>query len=431
MQTGFDRMKVAIVLEHLDPRRGGLEHWTWQFTRAMADRGHEMHVLARSFAPQADHHRIRFHAVTAGRSRMQYAAALQRRLLGLDCDIVHETGAGWHCNVFQPHFGSRQALLERRLRALPAVLQPARRLAVGLLPRYRQFQRLAARQYVNDGRLFVALSERVADDFVRFHGVKRDWIRIVPNGVDCARFSPGRRREFGAAVRGELRLSENAVLLLLVAHNLRLKGVGPALRALKLLRKRSAPVHLAILGGRRMQGYPLLARALGVQESVSFLGARSDVVPYLAAADLLVHPTFYDSCSLVVLEAARRRACRRSSAALRRRRRVDDRRPRRLRDFRPAPRPRPLRTASSGSSIPGSEAGWERRREISPCAHSFQRNCDRIEEVYRGEIAGRADAGASNRSGRLSAAWPDPSVHQYSGKMAWLSPLRQSRANQR
>ncbi len=175
MQIGFDRMRVAIVLEHLDPRRGGLEHWTWQFTRAMADRGHEMHVLARSFAPQADHHRIRFHAVTAGRSRMQYAAALHRRLLGLDCDIVHETGAGWHCDVFQPHFGSRQALLERRLRAMPAVLQPARRLAMGLCP-LSPVRRLAARQYVTmAGSSWPYRSEWPR--FVRFHGVKRDWIR--------------------------------------------------------------------------------------------------------------------------------------------------------------------------------------------------------------------------------------------------------------
>ena len=380
-------MKVAIVLEHLDPRRGGLEHWTWQFTRAMADRGHEMHVLARSFAPQADHHRIRFHAVTAGRSRMQYAAALQRRLLGLDCDIVHETGAGWHCNVFQPHFGSRQALLERRLRALPTVLQPARRLAVALLPRYRQFQRLAARQYVNDGRLFVALSQRVADDFVRFHGVKRDWIRIVPNGVDCARFSPGRRREFGAAVRGELRLSENAVLLLLVAHNLRLKGVGPALRALKLLRKRSAPVHLAILGGRRTQGYPLLAQALGVRENVSFLGARSDVVPYLAAADLLVHPTFYDSCSLVVLEAlASGLPAVVSRAAGADELMTDGREGYVISD--------PRQAATLADRIERLLDPRERSRMGAAARdlalrHSFQRNCDRIEEVYR-EIAGRA-----------------------------------------
>ena len=396
-------MRVAIVLEHLDPRRGGLEHWTWQFTRAMADRGHEMHVLARSFSPRTDHPRIRLHAVSAGRSRMHYAAALQRRLLGLNCQVVHETGAGWHCDVFQPHFGSRQALLERRLRALPAILQPARRLAIGLLPRYRQFRRLAARQYVNDGRLFVALSRRVADDFVRFHGVPHDGIRIVPNGVDCARFSPARRGEFGASVRRALGLADDALLLLLVAHNFRLKGVGPALRALKLLRRRSAPVHLAILGGRRRQGYPLLARALGVQENVSFLGARSDIVPYLAAADLLVHPTFYDSCSLVVLEAlASGLPVVVSRAAGANELMTDGREGYVISD--------PRQAATLADRIERLLDPRERSRMGAAARelalrHSFERNCDRLEAVYR-EIAGRGrmpGAARTNPADRLAA----------------------------
>jgi UDP-glucose:(heptosyl)LPS alpha-1,3-glucosyltransferase len=37
---------------------------------------------------------------------------------------------------------------------------------------------------------------------------------------------------------------------------------------------------------------------------VSFAGPVDDAAPYYAAADLYVHPTYYDTCSLVVLEAA-------------------------------------------------------------------------------------------------------------------------------
>ena len=39
-------MKLGIVLEHFDRRRGGLEHWTWQFSRNMAARGHEVPEMA-------------------------------------------------------------------------------------------------------------------------------------------------------------------------------------------------------------------------------------------------------------------------------------------------------------------------------------------------------------------------------------------------
>lgn len=382
-------MRVAVVLEHLDPRRGGLEQWTWQFARTMADRGHEIHLLARSFAPPADNRRILFHTVVAQRSRMQYAAAAERMLLALDCDLVHDTGAGWRCGVFQPHFGSRQALLESRLRMLPAVVQPARRLAIRLLPRYREFRRLAARQYVNDGRLFVALSKRVADDFVRFHDVSRESIRIVPNGVDCVRFSPDHRAQFRAAVRRELGIGENTVLLLLVAHNFRLKGVGPALRALKRMRRRSESVHLAILGGHHRQGYPLLAQSLGVRDDVSFLGARPDPVPYLAAADVLVHPTFYDTCSLVALEAlASGLPVVLSHATGVDELMTDGREGWLISDPRQAEiladRIRRLLDPRERSRM-GAAA-----RQLA-LRHSFERNCDQIEAVYR-EIAARSGA---------------------------------------
>jgi len=42
---------------------------------------------------------------------------------------------------------------------------------------------------------------------------------------------------------------------------------------------------------------------LGIAAQTTFLGSIDDVVPYYAAADIYVQPTFYDPCSLVVLEA--------------------------------------------------------------------------------------------------------------------------------
>src|SRR5262249_49706107 len=53
----------------------------------------------------------------------------------------------------------------------------------------------------------------------------------------------------------------------------------------------------------RTEVYERLARRLGIAEYVRFLGQRRDVHHCYFAADFLVHPTFYDPCSLVVLEA--------------------------------------------------------------------------------------------------------------------------------
>jgi UDP-glucose:(heptosyl)LPS alpha-1,3-glucosyltransferase len=46
-----------------------------------------------------------------------------------------------------------------------------------------------------------------------------------------------------------------------------------------------------------------MARRLGIDKRVRFVGHCPDMRNAYFAADFLVHPTFYDPCSLVVLEA--------------------------------------------------------------------------------------------------------------------------------
>ena len=64
------------------------------------------------------------------------------------------------------------------------------------------------------------------------------------------------------------------------------------------------PVHVAVAGRSRLAKWRRAAAGLGIAESVTFVGAVSDMVPYYAAADAYIHPTYYDQCSLVILEAA-------------------------------------------------------------------------------------------------------------------------------
>jgi UDP-glucose:(heptosyl)LPS alpha-1,3-glucosyltransferase len=89
-----------------------------------------------------------------------------------------------------------------------------------------------------------------------------------------------------------------------VAHNFRLKGVPTLLRAMSRLAELRLPVHLLVVGGRHLRPWRRAAARLGVDRIVSFVGLKDDTAPYYAAADVYVHPTHYDPCSLVVLEAA-------------------------------------------------------------------------------------------------------------------------------
>jgi UDP-glucose:(heptosyl)LPS alpha-1,3-glucosyltransferase len=59
-----------------------------------------------------------------------------------------------------------------------------------------------------------------------------------------------------------------------------------------------------IVGGKHIDAWRRHVARLGLSEHVIFAGRVEDPLPFYAAADFYVHPTYYDPCSLVVLEAA-------------------------------------------------------------------------------------------------------------------------------
>ncbi|MGE0607922.1 MAG: glycosyltransferase family 4 protein [Pirellulales bacterium] len=300
-------MRIALVIHQLDPAAGGVEQWTWQFAQSMLAAGHEVHVVAMRFSPAAQTSGLICHAIPAGElsgpKRLAFARRAEELLRTLAVDVVHDTGVGWHCDIFQPHGGSRMAAFEQNLLLMPAALRSWKRRLAGFLPRHREFAELNRRQYAADGRIVLALSQMVARDMQRLHGVPAERMRIIYNGVDTERFAPCLAGEHRQPIRAGLGLPDDTPLALIVAHNFALKGVPAAIRAVGRLAAVGMPWHLAVVGGKRTARYEALARRCGAGRLVHFVGPVADAAPYYGAADLYVQPTWYDPCSLVLLEA--------------------------------------------------------------------------------------------------------------------------------
>jgi len=297
-------MRVGLVLQHFDPRRGGLEQWSVRFAERLAARGHEVHVVARMFGGGGRSAPVVPHRIDGAETPLRFAEEAQAKLSSLALDVIHDMGAGWHCDVFHPHGGSWHSITERKLSLMRPGLRELKRGLNVLLPRHRRYRALMARQYADHGQIMLALSQSVAEDFRRFHRVPEERIRVVYNGVDVERFSPEHRGRYRASLRRGLGIDDDTVLALIVAHNFRLKGVPTMLRAMQRFGRGPRPVRLVVVGGKRLWRWRLRAARLGVGRLVDFIGPVDDPVPYYAAADLYVHPTTYDTCSLVVLEAA-------------------------------------------------------------------------------------------------------------------------------
>ncbi len=292
-------MKIGLVLEHFDPQRGGLEHWTWQFAGQLAELGHEVHIIACDFvAPDSGRVPV-LHPVENITSPVLRAARFEEVLRSLRPDVIHDMGCGWYADIFHPHGGSTRAFREHNLMRIPRW----RQIRFWRERRYREQAEIERRQLADPAALVVAVSQMVLQHFHTLHGVPRERLRLIYNGVDVGRFSPQHCAGIREASRTMIGASGDEAVFLLVAHNLRLKNAESAIRALAVLVAGGAPVRLVIAGGKRPGPFVELARKLGISDRVTFLEAAGDIRPCYAAADVCLHPTWYDPCSLVALEA--------------------------------------------------------------------------------------------------------------------------------
>jgi len=295
-------MKVALVSDRFG-RGGGLELWIGQVAAELARRGHDVHALAFHTDADADATPVRVHRLPWREGRLARAEEVARAAAALAPDIVHDTGVGWRGDVLQPQAGSKLANREGDL----ASLGTAARLLARLSPRAARWRgevmELERRQYAAGAGLVVAVSRKVADDLVALWNVAESTLRIVPNGVDTARFAPERCAALRPAARAALGVVDATPVFLFIARNPRLKGLSPLLRAVADLHRRGVALRVVVLGSEVAPAFRREAARLGIGRAVHFGGPVDDPLPHYAAADAFVLPTWYDACSLTVLEA--------------------------------------------------------------------------------------------------------------------------------
>jgi glycosyltransferase involved in cell wall biosynthesis len=142
----------------------------------------------------------------------------------------------------------------------------------------------------------VAVSQHVAARLRERFGVPDTRIAVIPNAVAIVDPVPP-----SAQLRAELAGSDGTCpIVLAVARLDPQKGIEHLVRA-------AAEVPGAIFviagDGPDREGMEALARSLGVDRRVRFLGHRRDVPELLAACDLFVLPSLYEGLPLSVLEA--------------------------------------------------------------------------------------------------------------------------------
>jgi UDP-glucose:(heptosyl)LPS alpha-1,3-glucosyltransferase len=301
-------MDIALCYESVLPSRGGAETYIGDLARRLARDGHAVHLYASrwdaaALPPATHYHRLDVPTGPRFLRPWRFGAACERALARHAHDATLSFDKTWGQDVLYPQGGLHAASAHHNLLKYPDAI--SRRLAeIGkwLDPASWSFARLERKQYLGAKRpLIVVNSRMVQRHFEQFYGIAPERIRVVHSAVDPLRFAADDRLKRRHDERERWGVSPDSVVGLFVAMNYRLKGLTPLLNAFALVRENNA--RLVVVGHPNTARYQRLAKSLGIGDRVSFLGHRDDPKDCYFAADYLVHPTFYDPCSLVALEA--------------------------------------------------------------------------------------------------------------------------------
>lgn len=304
-------MHLALNFRRIDPTRGGAETYVVDLCKSLIRAGQSIDLYAESWKEGALPPEVRCIAVAApGRTRRSQIWNFARNSAAAidpshyDCtvgfintyahDVIIPQG-GVHGGSLQANSMRFQSPWVRRLYVLGKMLDP----------KYFLYRAIELRQYAPERQArVIAVSNMVRRHIQSLHHVARSLIHVVPNAIAADRVKVSQPGAVRCAFRNRLGLEPSDLVGLFVGHNFALKGLKPLLRALGARNRPGArPIHLLVCGGGRVAPYQRMARALGIDQTVHFLGFHDDIRECFASSDFFVMPSYYDPCSLVVLEA--------------------------------------------------------------------------------------------------------------------------------
>ncbi len=145
----------------------------------------------------------------------------------------------------------------------------------------------------------IAVSSEVRKHLID-QGVHESKISIVPNGIHFPTSDPLAR----SRARASLGLDESVPVLGTTARLTALKGMDHALYAFSRVVADIPDAHYIVMGdGDETQTLVDLAKSLGIQDRVRWLGYRPDVAELLPALDVFVFPSLREAMGIAVVEA--------------------------------------------------------------------------------------------------------------------------------
>ena len=304
--------KIAIIIERADTGLGGAERSVFDLSEALQSAGLDVHILAaKGKLDKSSNIRVHLLADYLPGKRIgffTFMKLLKKHLSENYYDIIHSVLPFDFADIYQPRAGSYpEAILRNAASYENAILKTFKKITATVNIRRTILHRAEKKLCGNpNGPVVAALSKYVAEQFKNHYDLANKRIAIIPNGVKID-VSPSAAETYNLSNRifSQFNIKEiqKPILFLFAANNFRLKGLTILIKALKAAISNNHLCYLFVIGNDNPSKYFNMAKNLGVEKYIAFLGTVSNVNPLFAISDVAVLPTYYDPSSRFILEA--------------------------------------------------------------------------------------------------------------------------------
>jgi UDP-glucose:(heptosyl)LPS alpha-1,3-glucosyltransferase len=302
--------KIALAIENFSKHKGGAESYAVSLASTLVENGWETHLFGKNWDGEpraAVFHRIKIPKLFPSWAKMISFAVKHKKMVKSQAfDVILGFGNTIYMNVYQSHGGVHRFSTARKLYTEKNIFfRSIKRLFIvfSLKDKVRNWIESAPFRLDPKPKI-IAISLMIKKDFTSFYHINEKEIKVIYNGIDTTKYNIDLKERLRGSIRHQLRITDNDIAFLFISYDLKKKGIAPLIEAAAKLKKLNFANFKVVVVGERPSSLLLKrVKRLRLEDTVIFTGPTRTPEDYYANCDVLILPTFYDACSLVVIEA--------------------------------------------------------------------------------------------------------------------------------
>jgi N-acetyl-alpha-D-glucosaminyl L-malate synthase BshA len=292
-------MRIGIVCY---PTYGGSGVLATELGKALADEGHQVHFITYQqpvrlnvFNANIFYHEVRvptYPLFDYPPYEVALASTMVDVIINHDLDLLHVHYAIPHASAA---YMAKQIVKQKNGRNIP-VITTLHGTDITLVGKDKTYEPVVTFS-INQSDAITAVSKNLRDETYKSFAIEKE-IEVIYNFVDVNRFNKKPIDAFKKVI------APNGEKILMHASNFRkVKRVTDVIEIFAAVQK-TVPSKLLMVGdGPERPVCEELARELGVDENIRFLGKQEQMEDILAVSDVFLLPSEYESFGLAALEA--------------------------------------------------------------------------------------------------------------------------------